>query len=105
VAGAGADTFRVGDSSVAELNASLSPGGGAADPDRVEIRGTDSDDEVAVSGKKVVFGSVSVTGLPVKLGVSFAQIGFDTLAIDTLGGDDAVDTAGLAPDVIGLEVN
>jgi hypothetical protein len=55
-----------------------------------------------VTGKKVVFGSATVTGLPVKLGISFAQIGFDALAIDTLGGDDSIDTTGLAPDVIGL---
>ena len=58
-----------------------------------------------MTGKKVVFGSVTVTGLPVKLGISFAQIGFDTLAIDTLGGDDSVDTSGLGPDVIGLETH
>ncbi len=108
MAGAGADTFRIGDmrgTDVSELNASLAPGGGAGDPDRVEIEGTEGDDAVAVSGKKVVFGSVTVTGLPVKLGISFAQIGFDSLAIDTLGGDDSVDTAGLGPDVISLEVN
>jgi hypothetical protein len=105
VAGAGADTFRVGRSDVTELNASLAPGGGVSDPDRVEIEGTEGKDSVTVTGKKVVFGSVTVTGLPVKLGISFAQIGFDTLAIDTLGGDDSVDTSGLGPDVIGLEVN
>ena len=102
VAGAGSDTFRIGRSSVGELNASLAPGGGAGDPDRIEIQGTEGDDKVAVTGKKVVFGSATVTGLPVKLGISFAQIGFDTLAIDTLGGDDSVDTSGLGPDVIGL---
>jgi Ca2+-binding RTX toxin-like protein len=104
VAGGGADTFRIGRSDVGELNASLAPGGGAADPDRIEIAGTEGADDVAVTGKKVVFGSATVTGLPVKLGVSVAQIGFDSLAIDTLGGDDSVDTSGLAPDVIGLEV-
>jgi hypothetical protein len=104
VAGAGSDTFRVrGDGDVVELNASLAPGGGAADPDRIELTGTEGDDHVAVTGTKVVFGSATVTGLPVKLGISFAQAGFDTLAIDTLGGNDSVDTSGLAPDVIGLE--
>ena len=103
-AGGGADTFRIGDSDVSELNAGLPPGGGAADPDRIEIEGTEGDDDVAVTGKKVVFGSVTVTGLPVKLGISFAQIGFDTLVIDTLGGDDSVDTTGLGPDVIDLDV-
>ena len=66
---------------------------------------TEGDDKVAVTGKKVVFGSATVTGLPVKLGISFAQIGFDTLAIDTLGGNDSVDTSGLGPDVISLETN
>jgi RTX calcium-binding nonapeptide repeat (4 copies) len=105
VAGAGADTFRIGRSEVGELNASLAPGGGAGDPDRIEIQGTEGADKVAVTGKKVVFGSISVTGLPVKLGISFAQMGFDTLAIDTLGGNDSVDTSGLGPDVIGLETN
>jgi Ca2+-binding RTX toxin-like protein len=105
VAGAGADTFRIGDSDVGELNASLAPGGGAADPDRVEITGTAGADKVAVAGKKVVFGSVTVTGLPVKLGISFAQAAFDTLAIDTLGGADSVDTSGLGPDVIALETD
>lgn len=104
VAGAGADTFRVADSSVGELNASLAPGSGANDPDRIEIEGTEGDDAVTVTGKKVVWGAATVTGLPVKLGISFAQIGFDTLAIDTLGGDDSVDTSGLGPDVITLEV-
>jgi Ca2+-binding RTX toxin-like protein len=104
VAGAGADTFRVrGDADVGELNTSLQPGNGAIDPDRVEIEGTEGDDHVAVTGKKVVWGSVAVTGLPVKLGISFAQIGIDTLAIDTLGGDDSIDTSGLGPDVIDLE--
>jgi hypothetical protein len=105
VAGPGADTFRIGRSDVGELNASLSPGGGAADPDRVEIQGTEGADKVAVTGRKVVFGSATVTGLPVKLGISFAQVAFDTLAIDTLGGDDSVDTSGLGPDVIGLQVD
>jgi Ca2+-binding RTX toxin-like protein len=105
VAGSGADTFRVRDSSVGELNASLAPGGGAGDPDRIEIEGTEGDDDVTVTGKKVVFGSATVTGLPVKLGISFAQIGIDTLAIDTLGGDDSIDTTGLAPDVITLDTD
>ena len=104
-AGAGADTFRIADSSVVELNASLAPGSGANDPDRIEIEGTEGADKVTVTGKKVVWGAATVTGLPVKLGISFAQIGFDTLAIDTLGGDDSIDTSGLGPDVIDLEMN
>lgn len=87
---------------VGELNASLQPAG---DADRVEIEGTDGDDDVTVKGSKVVFGSVQVTGLPVKLGLTFAEVTRDTLLIDTLAGDDRVDTSGLAPDVIGLEIH
>jgi hypothetical protein len=105
VAGAGGDTYRVRRSTVGELNASLQPGNGAGDPDRIEIEGTEGDDKVTVTGKKVVWGAATVTGLPVKLGISFAQIGFDTLAIDTLGGNDSIDTSGLGPDVIGLETD
>ena len=104
VSGAGTDLYRVGDlrgTDVDELNASLQPAG---DADRVEITGTDGDDDVTVKGSKVVFGSVQVTGLPVKLGLSFAEAARDTLLIDTLAGDDSVDTSGLAADVIGLEV-
>ena len=104
VAGAGTDLYRIGDmrgTDIDELNASLQPAGEA---DRVEIEGTERDDDVTVTGTKVLFGSVQVTGLPVKLGISFAEIARDTLLIDTLGGDDTVDTSGLAPDVIGLEV-
>ena len=108
IAGAGADRFSIGDvrgTGLADVFASLAPGGGAPDPDRVEIAGTEGADKVAVTGKKVVFGSVTVTGLPVKLGISFAQAAFDTLAIDTRGGDDSVDTSGLEPDVIALETD
>ena len=104
VSGAGTDLYRIGDmrgTDIEELNASLQPAGEA---DRVEIEGTERDDDVTVTGSKVVFGSVQVRGLPVRLGISFAEVARDTLLIDTLEGDDTVDTSGLAPDVIGLEV-
>jgi hypothetical protein len=106
----GADAFTIGKArDVVELNASLAPsfgtpnGDGAAD--RVEIEGTDRDDDVTVTGQKLFSGALTVTGLPVKLGISHAEVALDTLVIDTLDGDDSVDTSGLAPDVIGLEVN
>ena len=39
------------------------------------------------------------------LDISHAEAALDTLAIDTLGGDDTVDTSGLGPDVIGLDID
>ena len=108
----GADAYRVGDlrgTDVIELNASLASSfgtpNGDGSGDRVEIAGTEGDDDVVITGKKVFSGALTVTGLPIKLGISHAEVALDTLAIDTLAGDDHVDTSGLAPDVIGLEVD
>jgi hypothetical protein len=107
----GADRFQVGDvrgTDVLELNASLASSfgtpNGDGSADRVEIAGTAGADAVKITGKKVFSGSLTVTGLPIKLGISHAEVALDTLAIDTLAGDDTVDTSGLGPDVIGLEV-
>jgi hypothetical protein len=59
---------------------------------------------VKITGKTVVSGSLTVTGLPIKLDVSHSDGPLDTLAIDTLAGNDTVDTAGLQPNTIGLDV-
>ena len=45
-----------------------------------------------------------LTGLPATVNVSHAEGALDTLAVDTRGGDDTVDSAGLAPGVIQLTV-
>ncbi len=92
-----------------ELNASLAssfgtPSGDGSADRMATIAGTEGDDDVAITGKKVFSGALTVTGLPIRLGISHAELALDHLVIDTLGGDDSVDTSGLAPDVIGLEV-
>ena len=108
----GADRYEVGDlrgTAFTELNASLAPGLGTPNgngaADRIDIAGTERDDRITITGKKLFSGALTVTGLPIKLGVSHAEVALDTLAIHTLGGDDSVDTSGLAPDVIGLEID
>jgi Ca2+-binding RTX toxin-like protein len=112
IAFGGADVTRIADlrpAGVTEINASLTPnlglgtGDGAAD--RVEIDGTNKRDVVTVTGQTVVSGAATVTGLPVKLGISHSDGLLDTLAIHTLAGDDTVDTSGLQPNTIGLVVD
>ena len=112
LAGGGADTFAIGDLSrtpVALVDVSLSPGfgapGGDGQADRVTVAGTDGDDALAVAGTVVVGGTATLTGLPAKVNVSHAEGANDTLAIDTGEGDDTVDSSGLAPGTIKLEVN
>jgi hypothetical protein len=111
IAGGGADLVRIGDvrpAGVLQIHASLAPlpitAGGDATADRIEIAGSSGDDAVKITGKTVISGSLTVTGLPVKLDVSHSDGLLDTLAIDTLAGDDTVDTSGLQPGTIGLDV-
>jgi hypothetical protein len=105
VVNGGADTIAVGDLSatgVDEVNVNLEPGlgtpGGDGAPDRVIATGTDGDDAVTVAGAN---GTVAVTGLAARLGITHAE-GIDSLAIDTRAGRDAVDATGLAADTIQL---
>lgn len=112
LAGRGADTFAIGDLSgtpVALVDVSLSPGfgfpGGDGEMDRVAVSGTDGDDELAVTGRVVVAGTATLTGLPATVNISHAEGANDTLAIDTRAGEDTVDTSGLADGTIGLEVD
>jgi len=111
IAGGGADVVRIGDVrpvGVTQIHASLAPlpitANGDAAADRVEIKGSNGPDAVRITGKTVFSGSLTVTGLPVKLDVSHSDGPLDTLAIDTLAGDDTVDTSGLEPNTIGLAV-
>ena len=110
--GGGADTFAIGDLSrtpVALVDVSLSPGfgapGGDGQADRVTVAGTDGDDALSVAGTVVVGGTATLTGLSAKVNVSHAEGANDTLAIDTGEGEDTVDSSGLAPGTIKLEVN
>jgi hypothetical protein len=112
VAGAGADTFAVGDlgrTGAQLVDISLSPvpivAGGDGAADRVSVQGTSGRDAIKVEGKVVVSGTATVTGLPATVNVSHAEGALDTLALDTGAGEDSVDTSGLAPGTIGLQVD
>lgn len=111
LAGAGADTFAIGDLSrtgAALVDISVAPGlgvpGGDGQADRITVEGTDGRDELTLVGKVTVAGTATLTGLPATVNVSHAEGALDTLAIDTRAGEDSVDTSGLAPGTIGVEV-
>ena len=111
-AGSGADTFAIGDLTatpvqLVDISLAPTPGGPAGDgaADRVTVAGTEGDDHLAVSGRVVVAGTATLTGLAATVNVSHAEGAADTLAVDTKGGEDTVDTSGLAPGTIQLEVD
>ena len=104
----GADTFSVGDltgTPVDLVDVSLAPSfgspGGDGQADRVQVAGTDRADAITVAGSLT---TARLTGLSATVNISHAEGALDTLAVDTRGGDDTVDSAGLAPGVIGLSV-
>jgi hypothetical protein len=99
----GADRFRVGElrhTGVDLVDVSLAGSFGAAAgdkaADRVEI---DGDAPATVTGKTVVSGAVTVTGLAARLQISHSDGLLDTLAVHA----PAVDASGLQPGTIGLE--
>jgi Ca2+-binding RTX toxin-like protein len=99
----GADRFRIGDlrhTGVDLVDVSLAPSFGTADgdkaADRVEIAG---DAPATVTGKTVISGAVTVSGLAAKLQISHSDGLLDTLAVHA----PAVEATGLQPGTIGLE--
>ena len=109
VAGGGADTFAIGDlsgSGVALVDVSLGSGlpGGDGQPDRVSVQGTGKVDRLALTGRVVVAGTATLTGLPATVNISHAEPA-DTLALDTGAGDDTLDTSAFDPKTIGLQVD
>jgi hypothetical protein len=112
IAGGGADTFAVGDlgrTPVQLVDVSLANtpvgAGGDGEADRVTVAGTDRADALTLTGRVVVGGTATLTGLAATVNVSHAEGAIDTLAIDTGAGDDTVDTSAFAPETIKLEVN
>jgi hypothetical protein len=110
VAGGGVDTFAIDDLSRTPLDlvdVVLGSGGAGGDgqPDRVAVQGTDGDDRLTLTGRVVVGGTATLTGLRTKINMSHAEGALDTLAIDTRGGDDTLDTSAFDPATIGLEVD
>ncbi len=90
------------------VDVSLSPGfgfpAGDGQPDRVTVQGTDRTDRMTLTGRVVVGGTATLTGLPATVNVSHTEGALDVLAIDTRGGDDTLDSSGFDPATIGLEV-
>ena len=100
----GADVVNVGDLSrtdVNEINVDLAAalGGTAGDKaaDSVVVGGTKGHDTINVSGDAA---GVNVTGLAATVNVSHAEPANDSLDIETNGGADSINSAGLAPGVI-----
>ena len=105
----GADTVTVNDlaaTDVTAINVDLAnpagtgTGDGAAD--LVVVKGTNGIDNITVTGDA---SGVSVTGLAATVGLVGMEGANDTLQIDTLDGDDIVNSAGLAAGTIALVVN
>ena len=73
------------------VDVSLAPGfgfpGGDGEADRVAVTGTDGADALAVTGRVVVAGTATLTGLPAKVNLTHTEGANDTLAIDTGAGD------------------
>ena len=59
---------------------------------------------MTLTGKVVVAGTATLTGLPATVNISHAESA-DTLAIDTARRRDTLDTSAFAPGTIGLEVD
>jgi hypothetical protein len=110
LAAGGTDTVTIDDLSrtpVQLVDVSLAnsfsapPGDGAAD--RIEVEGTDRADAMTLTGRVVVAGTATLTGLAWTVNASHTEGALDTLAIDT-GAGDTLDTSAFAPETIGLEV-
>ena len=104
----GADVFTVGDvagTGLKAANADLAAvgGGGDAQADRVVVIGTAAVDHLAVAGGAAT--GVHVTGLTAAVGVTHAEAANDELRINTLAGNDTVDTSAFAPGAIGLFID
>jgi Ca2+-binding RTX toxin-like protein len=88
----------------ANIDLALAIGGGAGDgaADIVTVNGTDNADNVAVAANA---GVVDVTGLFTAVGISNPELANDTLAINTLGGNDNVAIGGGVAGLIQTQVD
>jgi Ca2+-binding RTX toxin-like protein len=80
----------------------LGSGVGDGQADQVIVNGTTGNDAIVVTGAA---GNVSVTALSATVAIRHAEFANDRLDINTLAGNDTVDTSGLAPGVIQLFVD
>jgi Ca2+-binding RTX toxin-like protein len=108
----GADVVTINDlagTDVSSVNVDLAgtPGGSSGDgkPDSIVVKGTEGDDAITVSGDAGAKGGVNVQGLPAIVAIFHSEIANDSLEIDTLAGNDSVDSSGLAAGAIKLLVS
>jgi Ca2+-binding RTX toxin-like protein len=105
---AGADTVTVNDLTGTDVNkvnvdlAGTPGGGGDGQTDNVIVNGTNGNDTISAGGSN---GTVSVTGLATTVNVTNAEAADDTLTINALEGNDAVDASALAADAIKLMID
>jgi hypothetical protein len=111
LAGGGADTVDIGNlrrTSAQLVDVSLAPipitAGGDGAADRVLVAGTEKADHMQLTGKVVVAGTATLTGLPATVNVSHAETA-DTLAIDSGPGKDTLDTTAFDPRTMLLDVS
>jgi Ca2+-binding RTX toxin-like protein len=105
----GADVTTVHDLSGTDVQDVLvdqesKPGSGMGDgaADQVIVEGTPGKDRVAVFGGN---GSARVAGLPATVTVTGAEPANDSLAINTLDGNDFVNALGLSADAVKLSID
>src|SRR5829696_1582160 len=103
----GADLVTVNDLSgtdVENVSIDLAAAGGGVDNllDRVIVKGTDRNDTITVEGDSQL---LKVNGLAAAVELLHPEAAKDQLEIDTLEGNDTVDSAGLAPGVIALLID
>jgi hypothetical protein len=108
-ANGGADTITVNDTSGTDLSAvnldlSDSAGRGDGQADAVIVNGTNGDDNVQIL--PIRNGThIAVLGLSPPVNIAGADGTSDHLTVNTLGGNDVVDSSGLPANLIGLTVN
>jgi hypothetical protein len=103
----GADTITVNDLTgtglvKVQLNLSGPVGGGDGQADNVVVNGTDDDDAIRVAAAG---NTILVDGLFPLVRITGSDGPSDQLTVNTLGGNDTVDSSGLPANLIGLTVN
>ena len=82
-----------------DLASALGGSVGDGEADTVILNGSDRREHVVISGAN---GSATVAGLSALVQIANADAASDTLTVNTLGGDDDVDAAGLAASALKL---
>src|SRR5262249_5535872 len=105
----GADTITVNDLTGTGVGVILlllgdTGSGGDGQADTVIVNGTNGNDNSFITGSTVGGASLDMVGLSAQISI-FQTETIDTLKVNTLGGFDRVNTAGLGAGVIGLTVD